>query len=96
MDIQERLSAAWPHRRVAARRDLDETAELLRRPAATGELELGESGDVCQAIIDHAKKVDADFIVMGKRGKSSIHDATGSVFTRVVHQAPCSVWVGRV
>jgi multicomponent Na+:H+ antiporter subunit G len=52
--------------------------------------------DPAQAIIDAARRLDADLIVVGTRGRNvAARVLQGSVSTRVVHGAPCDVLVVR-
>jgi nucleotide-binding universal stress UspA family protein len=50
------------------------------------------SGDYANNILEVAKKVDADIIVMGRRGLSNLKGfVTGSVSHKVSQRAECSV-----
>jgi nucleotide-binding universal stress UspA family protein len=53
------------------------------------------SGDAATAIVDHARRYHADHILMGARGSSALRRFLGSVSSRVVAEAPCSVTVVR-
>jgi nucleotide-binding universal stress UspA family protein len=49
-------------------------------------------GHVAQTIVDYAKEVGADLIVMGTHGRTGVaHFIIGSVAERVVRVAPCPV-----
>jgi nucleotide-binding universal stress UspA family protein len=49
-------------------------------------------GHVAQTVIDYARDVRADLIVMGTHGRTGLaHFITGSVAERVVRLAPCPV-----
>jgi nucleotide-binding universal stress UspA family protein len=49
-------------------------------------------GHVAQTIVDYAKEVAADLIVMGTHGRTGVaHFIIGSVAERVVRVAPCPV-----
>jgi nucleotide-binding universal stress UspA family protein len=49
-------------------------------------------GHVAQTIVDYAKDVGADLIVMGTHGRTGLaHFIIGSVAERVVRMAPCPV-----
>ena len=49
-------------------------------------------GHVAQTIVDYAKSVQADLIVMGTHGRTGLaHFIIGSVAERVVRLAPCPV-----
>ncbi len=51
-----------------------------------------QSGDYANNILEVAKKVDADMIVMGRRGLSNLKGfVTGSVSHKVSQRADCSV-----
>jgi nucleotide-binding universal stress UspA family protein len=52
-------------------------------------------GTAAEMLIDYARTVHADHIVMGARGSSSLRRFLGSVSSRVVAEAPCSVTVVR-
>lgn len=54
-----------------------------------------EAGDPAQALVDYASRNHVDSIVMGARGKSALRRFLGSVSSRVVAEAPCSVTVVR-
>jgi eukaryotic-like serine/threonine-protein kinase len=54
-----------------------------------------ESFDPAGAIIDFARNIQADHIVIGARGSSTIRRYLGSVSAQVVAEAPCSVTVVR-
>jgi nucleotide-binding universal stress UspA family protein len=54
------------------------------------------SGDPATAILDVAEQEGADLIVMGTRGRSAVERwLIGSVSTKVLHHARCSVLVAR-
>jgi nucleotide-binding universal stress UspA family protein len=49
-------------------------------------------GHVAQTVIDYARDVRADLIVMGTHGRTGLaHFIIGSVAERVVRLAPCPV-----
>lgn len=52
-------------------------------------------GTAADLLIEYARAVHADHIVMGARGSSSLRRFLGSVSARVVAEAPCSVTVVR-
>jgi len=75
------------------RRMLDEFVDGLncRDIACTKDIMVGEP---YEEIISHAKYIDADLIVMGRRGYSKVQRFfLGSVSQRVVSDAPCPVLV---
>ncbi len=51
--------------------------------------------DAASAILDYARRSHADHILMGARGSSALRRFIGSVSSRVVAEAPCSVTVVR-
>lgn len=52
------------------------------------------SGNPADAILEAAKDVDADLIVVGARGLGAVaRFLRGSVSTRVAHHAPCDVLI---
>jgi nucleotide-binding universal stress UspA family protein len=55
-----------------------------------------EEGDVAEAIIRTAREVDAEFIVVGARGRDFVaRTLLGSVAAKLVERAPCDVVVVR-
>lgn len=52
-------------------------------------------GDAATSLVEHARAIHADHIVMGARGSSALRRFLGSVSARVVAEAPCSVTVVR-
>lgn len=59
--------------------------------------EVHTSSDVSADVLGTAEKWRADLIVLGSRGKSAWQRfLLGSTSLRVLHQAPCSVWIERV
>jgi len=70
---------------------LDKLAEPRRAVAAFG-APLVMNGDPRDAILEAAKEVNADLIVMGTHGRSGISRLfMGSVAEEVVRRAPCPV-----
>lgn len=69
-------------------RPLGLPAERLRFHVLTG-------GDAAARLVEHARAIHADHIVMGARGSSALRRFLGSVSARVVAEAPCSVTVVR-
>ena len=52
-------------------------------------------GDAAACIVDQARRDHADHVLMGARGSSALRRFLGSVSSRVVAEAPCSVTVVR-
>jgi len=69
-------------------RPLNLPQERIRFHVLTG-------NDAAAAILDHARRSHADHILMGARGSSALRRFIGSVSSRVVAEAPCSVTVVR-
>lgn len=82
------LSEAEKH----AKKCLEEVEDLARqeRISMNCEIVIGTSS-VPTAIIEYAKKCDADFIVMGARGTGAKKLLLGSVANAVVSHAGCPV-----
>jgi nucleotide-binding universal stress UspA family protein len=83
--------------------DLREVAESLLKRAARGALSKGvevethaREGHPAEVIIDVAKQVQADLIVVGSRGLTGIKRyLLGSVSSKVSEHAPCNVMIVR-
>jgi len=78
-----------------------ENAAVVCKQAATGVERSGVKvethsmrGDPCDALIAVAKEVDADLVVVGNRGMTSVKRfVLGSVPNKISHHAPCSVLI---
>lgn len=75
--------------------ELKHWAQRLPGPGRRTTYHVLESVDPAGAIIDFARNVQADHIVIGARGSSTIRRYLGSVSAQVVAEAPCSVTVVR-
>jgi len=53
-------------------------------------------GSVKSGIIEHAKNVEADLIVLGRHGRQGLSRLLGSVANAVLHHAPCDVLTVRI
>ena len=95
MVTPEVVDAAWAAAKEEADRCIDDTVAALGEDLPlTRRIETGEPG---LAIIDAAKELDVDVIVIGSRGRGAIRRALlGSVSSHVVHNAPCPVLVIRL
>ena len=63
---------------------------------ASGETRAGLAGEVAKAIVDEARRFDADLIVIGSRGLSDFAALlVGSVAHKVSHYAHCPVLIVR-
>jgi nucleotide-binding universal stress UspA family protein len=79
----------------AAREKLEEICTSLRKDGIKCRA-LVESGSAYQAIVEAAKKVHADLIVISTHGLTGlVHIVMGSVAERVVQHAACPVLVIR-
>jgi len=83
------------HLRERALEDAKVCLETRRSSISAGSLPLVATvrmGHVPQTIVDYAKTVQADLIVMGTHGRTGLaHFIIGSVAERVVRLAPCPV-----
>lgn len=96
MDILQQLSAEWQEERRTAQAELERAADRLRCATTHLTTELQEGLDAGQLIISAAADFNASLVMLGQRGKSRIeHFVLGSVASRVVHHAPCSVLLVR-
>lgn len=96
MDIVQTTSPSWQAKKQAAQADLERAAQVLRQATPNVSVELREGDDISQELLDAATAFRVDLIVMGHKGKSGLERfLLGSVANRVVHHAPCSVWIMR-
>jgi nucleotide-binding universal stress UspA family protein len=79
--------------RQEALAQLEAELEMLRAQGASARWELLE-GYPPEALLDAARRLDADFMVMGSRGRTGLaHLLLGSTAERVLQRAPCAVLV---
>lgn len=84
-------SSVMPEIREAARRRLKELKARVEAAGLTGQIHLRE-GLPADAIVEAARELGADLIVMGTRGRTGLaHVVLGSVAQRTVRSAPCPV-----
>ncbi len=89
------MAAVDPEERTERERELTEAAALLREKGITPR-EVEGHGDPGDVIIEEARELGADLIVVGTRGLNAAERLVlGSVSTKVVHHAPCDVLVVR-
>ena len=84
-----------PEEEKERQRDLDEAISILAEKGIKPRAVIGheDPGDV---IIEEAKDLDADLIVVGTRGLNVLtRTMLGSVSSKVIHEAPCDVLVVR-
>jgi nucleotide-binding universal stress UspA family protein len=82
-------------REIEARgRDLLEHAVALLPPGSGPVARRLASGSAAAAILETAERESIDLIVVGARGMGRLQEmVVGSVSHRVLHHAPCPVWV---
>ena len=74
---------------------LVEAARVLTAHGIASSL-VRRSGDPATAILELAAELDVDLVVLGTRGRSSVERwLIGSVSSKVLHHAHCSVLVAR-
>ena len=84
-----------PEHEEDRQRQLVDAAKLLSEHGLASSL-VRRSGDPATAILDVAREQDVDLIVMGTRGVSAVERwLIGSVSSKVLHHAHCSVLVAR-
>ncbi len=77
-------------------KELVERAASQLRSRGLETIGVSSSGDPKTVILDHAKTIGADFVVVGSHGTSAVaRFLLGNVATAVVRYAPCSVDVVR-
>jgi len=77
---------------------LIELKHWARRLGAAGDrvtYHVFEAADPAAAVIDYARNIQVDHIVIGARGSSTLRRYLGSVSAQVVAEAPCTVTVVR-
>lgn len=83
--------SVMPEIREAARRRLNELKGRVEAAGLKGQVQLRE-GPPAGAIVEAARELSADLIVMGTRGRTGLaHVVLGSVAQRTVRLAPCPV-----
>ena len=90
-----RATAIVDEDEVAARKqDLTEAAAYLRSKGIEPQAVEAHGIDVGKTIVDEAREVNADLIVVGSSGKNLAKRVVlGSVSSKVVHGAPCDVLI---
>lgn len=92
-----RAAAAIDQDEVAERKqELTDAAEYLRGKGIEPQTVEAHGIDVGEAIVEEARGVDADLIVVGSSGKNLAERIVlGSVSSKVLHGSPCDVLVVR-
>lgn len=89
VDIEEKFTAI-------AREVVDKAVAFAKGKGVASHGELLKSHSAAGAVIDFAKEKGIDLIVVGSRGRGAIERfLLGSVATKIVTHAPCSVLVVR-
>lgn len=96
-DILQRCSQQWQQEEAAARAALDTAARRLEAVGAkTVSVTVHEAADVAAEILNVAETWNADIVLVGDTGKSSVDRfLMGSVCKRLTRHALCGVWVTR-
>lgn len=82
--------------RESARSMLEKARQTARERRVEARTEMLEGTSVASKIIQHADQQGIDLIVMGHKGRSAVERfLVGSVASKVVTYAPCSVLVVR-
>jgi len=90
------IPAVDPYEVAERQRELAEAAAFLRETRGIAPREVEGHGDPADVIIDEAKAVGADLVVVGTRGLgAAARLVLGSISTKVLHHAPCDVLVVR-
>ena len=92
-----RAAAAIDQDEVAERKqELTDAAKYLRGKGIEPQTVEAHGIDVGEAIVEEARGVDADLIVVGSSGKNLAERIVlGSVSSKVLHGSPCDVLVVR-
>jgi nucleotide-binding universal stress UspA family protein len=86
---------ADPEEVLERNRELAEARDFFRSKGFAVETAEGY-GDAADVLINEARESNADLIVVGTRSLNPVAELLlGSVSTKVVHHAPCSVLVAR-
>lgn len=96
-DVALQASEEWQHDVEQRRAAAEEVGSLLKPSGARIHVETRQSSKAADAILAAAEEFHSDLIVLGSTGKSGWERLLlGSVSSRVIHQAPCSVWLHRL
>lgn len=95
-DIRQQMNTIWQQQKHARKEALKSAVSALQWSTPHVSSTLLESADVSQAILDIAEKDAIDLLVLGYKGRSAVKRfLLGSITSRIVHHAPCSVMVVR-
>ena len=94
MDILQRMGEFWKEEKRTAEATLSEAQQLLQQSKVKVKTQLSEGEDAVQEIIEAARRLGCDLIVLGDKGESGITGfLLGSVSNGVVQHADCSVLI---
>jgi nucleotide-binding universal stress UspA family protein len=95
--VETDFSPEWIERIGAAQRVAEAGSERLQKLFPQWEIQLEPSaGNPADAILEKARTLPADLIVIGTHGRSALSRVLlGSVSLKLIREAPCSVRVGR-
>jgi nucleotide-binding universal stress UspA family protein len=95
--VETDFSPEWMERIEAARQLAETGTARLQRLFPRWSIQLEPSaGDPAEAILEKARTWPADLIVIGTHGRSALGRVVlGSVSSKLIREAPCSVRVGR-
>jgi protein-serine/threonine kinase len=94
--IEAGAAGSTPNRHVQRLVQLQRWARPLALSHERASFHVLEAPDPAGAILEYARENRVDHILIGARGASSLRRYVGSVSTRVVAEAPCSVTVVKV
>lgn len=96
MDIGLEAEGVYERERLEAQARLNEAVDRLRHVAPQVETLVEESVNAADGLIQTAHEEGIDLIALGSAGKNAWERfLMGSVSVRVLHHAPCSVWIER-
>jgi len=95
-DIRQQMNTIWQQQKHAKEDALKGAVSALQWSTPHVSSTLVESADVSGAILEIAEKDAMDLVVLGYKGRSAVKRfLLGSITSRIVHHAPCSVMVVR-
>ncbi len=96
MDLIERTSDLWQEDKRLAKEALQAVAEKMKQVHPNISAHLVESEETSMEILNRAKNLNTDLIILGSKGKNMMDRLLlGSVTVRIIEHAPCSVWIVR-
>ncbi len=91
-DIKQRLSWFWQQKKQAAKAALERVTKEVEWATGNVVFDLRESGDVTEEILNTAKGMNCDLIVVGHKGRGAIERfLIGSTTGRIARHAACSI-----